>query len=278
VANLRRLAWVVVAASVTALGCYSPRINPGGFRCGDAGVCPDKFRCAADHRCYPDDKDASLDLPVDKQPVCTSPTSITTPLCSTEPVSPQQCDPGCQTGCLGCGWCSVVGGTSKCLTGTAGTADVGDPCDPTNVMSCKAGLYCQPECSATTGRCYRFCDDDNGCATGSKCNVAAKKSATAATQFKLCSLGFTCTVLPQSGCPSGLDCYPVSMTQNECDCPGIAAVGDSCVGTPDCQPGSFCVGPKGATTCHQACDMANGNADCTTGTCNSSGTLYGYCM
>ncbi len=275
--NLRRLAFAVLAMAAM-VGCYSPSIKSGGFQCGDGGACPDKFRCAADNRCYPVDKDASLDIAVDRPPVCTSVTSISTPVCSTGAAMGQQCNPGCQIGCGGCGWCSVVAGASQCLKGTEGSVDVGDVCDPTSSTSCKAGLYCQPECTGATGRCYRFCSDSTVCGAGSTCNVTAKKSATASTQFTLCSLVFNCTVVPEGGCPSGFGCYPFSTTQNECDCQGAAAAGDSCGATADCQPGTFCVGPKGGTTCHQACNMANGNSDCTTGTCTNSGTLYGYCM
>ena len=204
-----------IAVLLVVLGCYSPSIKSGGFRCGDGGACPDKFRCAADHRCYPVDVDASLDLPVEKPPACTSVTSISTPVCSTGPASGQQCNPGCQTGCPGgCGWCSVVAGASKCLTGKEGSADVGEVCDPTSTMSCKAGLYCQPECAGATGRCYRFCSDDAVCGTGSKCNVTARKSAAAATQFLLCSLVSSCTVgrderrLRTRSCPRGSGAAP----------------------------------------------------------------------
>ena len=91
------------------------------------------------------------------------------------------CNPGCQTGCS-CGWCGVVGGASQCLTGTAGPKDVGEVCnpnsDPNDPMACKAGLYCQPECSDTTGRCYRYCpstNDSTVCGTGSSCNVTLRK-------------------------------------------------------------------------------------------------------
>jgi hypothetical protein len=280
VVSFRRNPASGVAALLLALGCYSPNITAGGYRCGGGGACPDKYRCAADNRCYRNDVDASLDLPVDKPPVCTSQTSIATEVCATGPAMGQTCNPGCQTGCNGCGWCSVVAGVSACLTGKGGSADVGEPCDSTDSMSCKVGLYCQPECSGTTGRCYRFCFDNNVCGAGSTCNVTAKKSATASTQFTLCSLVSTCTVVPQNGCPTGFGCYPFGTMQTECDCQGTAAVGDTCgVNTP-CQPGSFCLGPQGGTsTCHQACNPSNGNADCATGTtCTNSGTLYGYCM
>jgi hypothetical protein len=282
VTNLRRLAFAVLATAAM-LGCYSPSIKSGGFSCGDGSACPDKFRCAADNRCYPVDKDASLDLPVDMPMVCTSMTS-TTPVsgCSGGAVG-GACNPACQTGCS-CGWCAVAGGASKCLIGSAGSNDVGELCDPASSTSCKAGLYCQPECGDTTGRCYRYCPDINDttvCGSGSKCNVALRKfgGGPSAATFLLCSLVSTCTVVPQGNCPGGFACYPFGATQTECDCQGTAATGVSCTATSQCQPGDQCVGPPNATSCYQAC---NTSTDCMTGTTcvppSSLGTLYGYCM
>lgn len=277
--NLRRLLLSgVVAVSATVFSCYSPNIADKGFLCGDGGTCPDNFQCAADHRCYRGKVDAAVDKPI----VCTSVTSVA-PVCATEPTSPQQCNPTCQTGCT-CGWCAVVGGTSKCLTGTAGSKNVGDVCDPTSSMDCKAGLYCQPECSDTTGRCYRYCPstgDSTVCGSGSSCNVTLRKlgGGIPTGGFLLCSLTSACTVVPQNGCPSGFSCYAVGLTQDECDCQGPKATGDACTATPQCQAGNLCIGPSGGATCHQACNEVSGNADCPAGmTCTPSGTLYGYCM
>jgi hypothetical protein len=101
-----------------------------------------------------------------------------------------------------------------------------------------------------------------------------------AAGFLLCSLDTSgCSVIPQSGCKSGFSCYAVGTTQLECDCQGAVATGDSCTRTPLCQPGDICIGPAGAATCHQVCNMSNGNTDCPAGmTCGASGTPVGYCM
>ncbi|HEY4393301.1 MAG TPA: hypothetical protein VGP64_04535 [Polyangia bacterium] len=281
--TLRRASCVALVAAATALGCYSPNIAAGGFRCGDgdAGVCPDNFQCAADHRCYRGPVDAA----VDKAMVCTSMTLSPVQGCSGGATG-GGCSPACQTGC-DCGWCAVVGGASKCVTGTAGLKDAGEVCDPTNATAaliCKAGLYCQPECGDTTGRCYRYCPsnmDSTVCGTGSTCNVTLRElgGGIPTAGFLLCSLTSSCTVVPQDKCPLGFSCYAGGLTQNECDCPGTVSTGDSCSATPQCSPGNLCIGPKMGTTCHQACNESNGNADCPAGmTCNSSGTLYGYCM
>ncbi len=282
-ANLRRLAFAVLAMAAM-VGCYSPNITPGGFRCGDGSACPDKFRCAADGRCYREDMDASLDIAVDRPPVCTSVTSISTPVCASGAVG-GQCNPSCQTECGGCGWCSVVAGASKCLIGTEGANDVGAVCDPissTISTSCKAGLYCQPECGDTTGRCYRFCSQDNkDCGSGLTCTVNLRQVGGAAPmgQFLLCTLASaTCDVVGKADCPAPYACYPFGAQQTECDCAGTANTGEPCGPGVSCVPGDWCVqfGATGNSTCLQAC---NGSADCTMGgTCSNPGTKYGYCM
>jgi hypothetical protein len=277
--SFRRSLAPSVVVLFAALGCYSPNITPGGFVCGAADACPDNFQCAADHRCYRGKVDAAIDM------ACMSATSLSpVPGCSSGAIG-GACNPACQTECS-CGWCAVVGGASECLTGSAGTADVGEVCDPMNSKSCKAGLYCQPECGDKTGRCYRYCPsvtDTTFCGSGSSCNVTLRKfgGGVPTAGFLLCSLVSGCTVVPQYGCQTGFGCYPSGTTATECDCAGTGAIGDTCgVNLPTCAPGNLCIGPAGGTaTCHQQCNMANGNADCTAGgTCSDSGTLYGYCM
>ena len=176
------------------LGCYSPNIAKGGFICGDGGACPDKFHCALDNRCYQE--------VIDMAPVCTSDASAQQ-VCSALPASGQACNPGCQMGCDGCGWCAVVNGATRCLTGKAGTKDVGAVCTPSLESDCMPGLYCQAECGA--GRCYRICDaSDRGvCGAGSMCNLTGHSSGDAGTfSFTLCSLvaGGTCDAVAQTGC------------------------------------------------------------------------------
>ena len=155
VMNLRRLAFAVLATAAM-VGCYSPNIKSGGFTCGEGGVCPDKFRCALDNRCYPIDKDASFDLPGRQAPglhvgdldrlrdVRASPQPATV-----QPGLPDR-------------MCSV-----RLVLGGRGSIQVLDRerrvprrrggLRPEHPRSCKAGLHCQPECAGTTGRCYRFC-------------------------------------------------------------------------------------------------------------------------
>jgi hypothetical protein len=274
VRNLRRVVAMLFGLQALALGCYSPNIQDRGYSCGDSGACPAHFHCASNHLCY--QGDASIEMPV----VCNSVTN-TTPLCSVPPAGNQACDPGCQTGCNGCGWCAVVNGTAKCLTGTAGSKDVGAICDPSLESDCAAGLYCQPECG--TGRCYKFCDSGTTlCGAGSSCNVTAREPGDAGTTlpFALCGLLSTCDAVSQNGCDAPFACYPTGSTSpaTVCECAGSFASGTSCFFTDQCARGDNCISFKttNQSLCLQTCTSTG---DCATGTtCMNQMPMYGYCM
>lgn len=268
---LRWAAATVMSAALLVEACYSPNIASGGYACGTDGGCPDKFHCASNHRCY-QEADASFDM----EPVCKSDVSAPK-VCSALPTSGQACNPGCQTGCDGCGWCAVVSGGTRCLTGKAGTKDVGAVCSPSLESDCMPGLYCQPECG--TGRCYRICDasDRAICGTGSMCNLAGNSHGDAeAFSFTLCSFvgGGTCDAVAQTGCGApAFACYPTVPT--ECDCPGTVATGQPCAFAADCERGASCIGlSRTNSVCLQTCKSS---ADCTSGTCMNA-SPYGYCM
>jgi hypothetical protein len=274
--DLRQVGRLLIGLPVLVLGCYTPNISPGGFACGDKGACPDNFQCnTVNNRCYQGPHDASL--------VCDAVTTVAQ-VCSAEQVAGQVCNPGCQTGCGGCGWCAVVDGATTCLTGPGGTKAVGDVCDPAIQSDCSPGLYCQPECGS--GRCFRFCDSSDAtvCGTGSECSTAARKSDGSALPFALlCTLVDTCDPVTQMGCQSvAFACYPG--TPNECDCAGTIGTGQGCpLGlASQCIAGDSCFGiPNGTggttNTCLPTCKTA---ADCkSVGTCMNAGTnFYGYCM
>jgi len=266
---LRWAAASLIGAVLLASACYSPNIKSGGFACGDGGACPDKFHCALDNRCYQGDA-ANIEMP---PPVCTADASAPQ-VCSAPHVTGQACNPGCQTGCNGCGWCAVVSGATKCLTGRAGTKDVGATCTPSLESDCLPGLYCQPECG--TGRCYRICDssDKSVCGSGSLCNLTATSHGDAGSfTFSLCSIVSTCDAVTQTGCPAAFACYPAIPT--ECDCAGAVADGQPCQLAAQCGRGSSCIGLSGTTSlCLKTCKA---NSDCTAGMCRNA-TPYGYCM
>jgi hypothetical protein len=272
--GLRRIAAVLIVAPLMALGCYSPNIGSGRYACGADGGCPDNFHCASNHLCYQGND--SFDM----SPVCESDASAPQ-VCSAVPANGQTCNPGCQTGCGGCGWCAVVDGVTKCLTGKAGTKDVGAMCDPSLESDCGTGLYCQPECGV--GRCYKFCDgsDTSVCGTGSSCSVTAIKPGDAggALSFTLCSLVSTCDAVAQTGCDKPFGCYPTGKSNpaSVCECAGSFPTLQVCFFTDECMRGDNCIGfvTTGQSICLQTCVT---NTDCNSGTCQNQMPTYGYCM
>ena len=278
--NLRRVPAILISLPVLlALGCYSPNIGSGRYACGADGGCPDNFHCASNHLCYQGND--SFDM----SPVCESDASAPQ-VCSTVPATGQACNPVCQTGCGGCGWCAVVDGATKCLTGNAGTKNVGATCDPSKNSDCSPGLYCQPETcgTVTAGSCYLLCDPSkttNGvnsvCGAMSACNVTAKKNGGGTLPFILCSP--VCDPLSQTNvsCPAPFGCYPSGPTTTECDCAGSASIGDPCLLADTCSPGQTCAGPNGGgATCRPICTAT---VACTSGACNiPTGAASGTCM
>jgi hypothetical protein len=262
-----------ICAFALLVGCYSPNINQGAFTCGPNRACPDNYHCAANNRCYSINVDAAVE-----KPVCTS--FSLPPICSVQPASGEQCNPGCQTGC-DCGWCGVVNGAATCLQGTAGTIDVGDVCVPSS-NDCKAGLYCQPEsCGTNTGRCYQLCDPSVGgsCGNGSSCSQAIAPAGATTLPFKLCSLVISCDPIGQmsTSCPAPFACYPLAGLTTECSCPGVVATSGGCGGPSDCVSGDSCIGVSPTSSiCLPTC---NDNSQCTGNTqCqNNSPTTYGFC-
>ncbi len=252
-------------------GCYQPNIAPGKLICAKGNICPDGYTCAADQRCYPasqGSKDGGTDACASSLPKVT---------CATPPTLGQTCNPTCQTGCS-CGeWCAVVGGSSKCVSGTPGTKTIADICDPASGVDCQPGLVCRPECGTTTvGRCYK------PCATTADCDTSC--GATLNTTFRLCNLPpQACNPVGSAttGCPSATGatfvCYDAAGSTS-CECAGSIGSGDVCVVNSSCVPGFRCVGNGGSATCKQTCQTSS---DCATGTptCSplSSQDSYGYC-
>jgi hypothetical protein len=271
---LRWAAATLVAAALFAVSCYSPNLSDRGYACGDHGECPTHFHCESNHLCY------QGDASIDKVVVCDSDASAPQ-VCLAPSASGQVCNPGCQTGCNGCGWCAVVDGATTCLTGTAGSKDVGATCDPSLKSDCGAGLYCQPECGS--GRCYRFCDstDKSICGAGSSCSVAAMRPGDAGgvLPFTLCSLVSSCNAVSQQGCDLPFACYPTGKTNPStvCECAGSFPTQQTCYFTDECVRGANCIqfGMSSSGICLQTCTASG---DCTSGVCQNPNPVYGYCM
>lgn len=257
-----RSRWALVIGCLVVAACYNPSIKPGALKCAGQ-TCPDNFHCASDGLCYP--PDAGPDLP--PKPVCMS----ETPNVQTCPRSGVPCNPTCGTGC-DCGWCGLdLSGAVACLKGTPGTKTTGSSCDPSNANDCAPGLTCKGECGGSTGRCYKFCETNDDCASGTTCNMSVGS-------IHLCSLPDPgCDPVKQTGCPSGLACYP-SGSRTVCDCPGTAGTGVGCLLGATCLPGYQCVSLTGMSTDGTCQRLCRTSLDCgAASTCVTSGTTYGYC-
>jgi len=272
VASARRFVGAIVLALVGVAGCYNPNITDAGLACGPGKVCPDNFHCASNGRCYRA-VDGGLDA---SKPVCTSVTpNVAT--CSRPAAAGDACNPACESGCT-CGWCGIVSGTAICLTGTPGTKQVGDACDPSNRNDCAPGLLCHAECG--TGRCYKYCDPASADAgTGGDCQSIGTSctgpSVVGSSTYRLCSLpAVSCNPVTGGGCPPGLACYPFG-SGTECDCAGQGKTGDPCGSVGDCAPGYTCISIAKVLTCQKTCSTS---ADCPAGICSNPAMItYGYC-
>jgi hypothetical protein len=265
------LSVVLLWSMVPTISCYRPNITSGGLECAEGGTpCPDDFHCASNRRCYKGDGG----------PACESPPP--TPSCTADPAAGQICNPSCDKGC-GCGFCGVSNGATTCLTVAAGSANVGDLCDPTQPAPCQKGLYCKPECNSTDpkfGRCYKFCDvasdcqictGDGACQT-TTCTVSATSvsSAGQSFSFQLCSQPAQ-NCLPvgaTSGClttDSALACYSQSDLAY-CYCKGIIQPNSTtatCAFLGDCIPGYSCVNLGGGSTSNVCLPTCRASTDCT---------------
>jgi hypothetical protein len=259
----------------SASGCYRPDIAPGGFVCGDGGVCPDGFHClSADNRCWQGDAGPP-------PPVCSIPTPPST--CTTPPASGQPCNPACQFGCA-CGRCNVVKGAAQCNQ-TAGSKVVNDVCN-VSADDCKPGLYCQPECNTPGfGRCYKFCSTGADCEDGICMALARNASFQPIPGFTVCDIAPQnppCDPIKNTGCPPDfndlLGCYYQVGSGPYCDCKGTNPAGTTCALNNDCTPGEICLqtGPKPPAQCEELCSLSQNT--CSAGDlCTPADSTYGFC-
>ncbi len=204
------------------------------------------------------------------------------PICATQPLPGQTCNPACQTGCQ-CGRCSVVDGKTTCVP-TTGTQRLGDPCSTVNDR-CSPGLVCiQTACGINGGTCRRFCRDDSDCGDGIRCSTPIPTANPVATACDDVPTGtYSCDPVHNIGCPDGLVCY-LQGNSFECACPGFVPVGGGCDHSTECGVGTACVaGPAPSTvtmpTCATVCDIAAPNCPHNTPECDSIGlpAPYGFC-
>ncbi len=304
----------LVCALLASVGCFRPKILPGGFACGDAGGCPDNFNCNKG-LCIANGSDAGvvatggaggkggeggkggaagMDAGVDRP--CTG----EVPNCQPADGGTGICDPVCNTGCGACYQkCSVdstgaltcnelympnekpVGLLSFCsATSPANPLGETDNCGPGEV--CIAGSTC-PD------RCYQFCRTNADCQGGATCS---RDGGT----YSFCDVPpAACNPLPgAAGCGSSGSCYLSASGHTLCDCQfprtGLPAnttgrPGDACNHSRDCLAGNVCLSETlMGKECYSVCllPVDGGPADQCPGGCQplpqaDGGTAYGWC-
>jgi hypothetical protein len=294
-------------AVLAGIGCYNPKIKPGGLMCNKLydQECPEGFYCDGTFCQKGPRTDAAVDrptdvkteMPIEKAPdvlpdmaVDTGPCLSPVAGCTPDMTGGKKCDPLCQTGC-GCRekcsvntpgalTCNVPSGTRVAKVGAScdffldGSAQQSDNCEP--------GAVCLHESCGDL--CARFCRTDADC-PGSLCARAI------AGGFKVCDVAASdCNPIRGAGpfnCP-GMNqaCYLSSTTTDRtvCDCPFDGQLeGASCAVSRDCFGGLVCVDPAGGADlrCRRVCSLTGvpGGA-CTSGTCRPmrDSKKFGFCL
>jgi hypothetical protein len=283
----------LLALGSWAIGCYDPKITPGGLRCASGTkACPDGFVCSGAVCVTAGPATATGGAGTGGAGrggagaggtgagtggaggQCANPIA---PLCQTTVTGPGSgCDPVCQTGC-GCGLRCNVTMTGVACAPPAGAKLVGAICQP-GADDCAPGLACLEEsCGTNLGRCYRYCRDSQQCGTNGVCAMPVLRPDGTESGQRACALGpTTCDAIARTGCPDpALNCYVTGPNQTICDCPGgrNRAQGDTCDGYNDCAPGLWCLSVAGAPSrCYKLC---RSTADCAG--CMFQGSAASYC-
>jgi hypothetical protein len=262
----RRVA-ILLVIGAAGVGCYKPKIQEGGLRCAEGGICPEGFHCASDETCR--QGDAAMG--------CSATMPHVDPLCPSQPGA--ACDPICQNGCA-CGRCNLSGTALTCVA--PGTKKRGELCNFNN-DDCAPGNVCIKDCGDTIGRCYRFCHGENktdSLCEGNNCDLTLNDSGGNPTTQTICEPPIeSCDpVVDSHDCADpALGCYVGPTGAPVCDCRGTAALGGSCGPYNSCIPGFRCVRVGGLATCFKTCRI--GGTDCTApDSCGSLGEdTFGFC-
>jgi hypothetical protein len=186
---------------LASVGCFRPKIQSNGFRCSDAGACPDNFSCdKSSGYCLANGSDGGVvtgtggkggqggqagkpgtggtggvDAGSDRP--CTGTVAMAS--CPQADAGAGLCDPVCNTGCGECYQkCSVNGnGALTCnVPTTTRSPGLLGTCDPTTVGpkqtdDCQPGQICaDPGQNQCGPRCYQFCRTSSDCANGASCS------------------------------------------------------------------------------------------------------------
>lgn len=302
---------IALATIAFAVGCYNPKIKPGGLKCNDEFIqgCPTGYHCDGAGVCQPgpgtdgavverpaDAKDTGIDQPgsepskMETTPPVDMGACFTAVAGCTPDMAGKLCDPLCQTGCGGCREkCSVNMGGAPTCNAPSGTrvAKHGQSCDffregtPQQSDNCEPGLLCVHD--ACGELCAKFCRTDADC-PNSLCTRTLPGGA------KHCDVATVeCNPVKSAGpynCPGATQaCYLSSTVKDRtfCDCPLNGQLeGASCAASRDCFGGLVCVDPSGGPDlrCRRACTPPNSTGGCLTGMCRAmlGSTKFGFCL
>lgn len=170
---------------------------------------------------------------------------------------------GCTDGTLPT--CDVNGVTLRTECRAAGSTPRDSECMFSD--ECAAGLTCLEmdgllSPSVGTGVCTTFCAEDSSCGGAGGVCVPVFETAGA------CTTGCD-PVHPGGECPGSLDCvFDDYWMGTYCRAgSGVAGVGEACVTSLECNPGTVCEGTPGLSTCKQLCYMDSDCSGGATGAC-----------
>ena len=280
---MKMLVAAVALVTAGAVGCFDPKVVPGGLRCAAAPSkeCPDGFVCIGG-LCQSAEAAGTGGRggagggggKGGAGGTCAMPIAS---MCVTPAGGAPGCDPVCQNGC-GCGMRCNLTATGTVCTPVQGQKKVGDLCSPT-ADDCSPGLFCYSEaCGTNLGRCARFCREHATCGPGGVCGTPSRFPGGALSAQKVCNAGVQanpCDAFAGTGCPDpAFVCYATGQS-TKCDCPtGLNRhAGQDCSFPNDCAAGLTCLSLGGLSRCHQLCRTS---VDCGGAACTISGS-FGFC-
>lgn len=254
--------------ALMASGCFAPDYNNGDLTCAPGGVCPPRFHCAGDNRCYQAGVEPDLSVALDMADTgddLAAPDLGTIAASDMAPVVKHQgqpcgagdsCDSGlycvdgycCNSQCANtCQACNVVGNLGFCTNVGAGQNPIG-------------ARNCNAQTATTCGR-DGTCDGMGNCRdwpSGTHCSASTCDTTTGNfTNASTCNGAGACVG------NGGGNCAPYK-------CQDTTQCYATCVDSTQCSGANSCVGGS----CGQ---LPNGRG-CTTGAqCTSGDCVDGYC-
>jgi hypothetical protein len=141
---------------------------------------------------------------------------------------------------------------------------------------CPFGSICAND-GINPSKCMPFCQMTShpNCPLGGSCLYGLENST-----LNLCDLLQSCTIVPNS-CTSGKGCYLTGPNGDTgCFTSSNVAIGQACASSNDCVPEAGCFVSGTTGQCYEICRKAQGNTDCSSGTCQDTigDATYGICQ